>query len=181
MMRRHWPRAMGKPRSRLDVRPGGIGNTTRPGVPGRLFVVGSVGGALLIWGTLYVIFIDWRQEIRGRIDYGKSKVAPVVGSLSAITPPGIPEQEWEDAVRRSEAMLDEVVGTGRLDPQRMESLRSDLTSRVAEARRSPRVAPTILGRIWDDMARLKRLRDETERPTVLPAPDRSARLGGEDP
>jgi hypothetical protein len=141
-------------------------------------VVGAVFGVVALWGGLHLAFDGWRAGIQDRIDFGKATVAPAIRPLSEIEPPGIPERDWQDAVSRSEAMLGEVVGTGRLDRMALERLRTDLGGRVAEARRSPPDAPAILGRVWDDMARLKRLRAETERPVVLPGPDQSAEIGG---
>ncbi|MEW4566711.1 hypothetical protein AB1L88_02475 [Tautonia sp. JC769] len=141
-----------------------------PGVSGRRFVGAGVIGLLLLWGALYVLFSLWRSGVEERIAIGKTEVASVVAGLADLEPPGIDPTEWRQAVAETEAMLAEVVGTGRMDRSRLRSLRSDLSRRVAEAGRSPGSAAEILAGIWDEMARLTRFRDGTERPALIGGP-----------
>jgi hypothetical protein len=143
-------------------------------------VAAAVLAVITLWGVLFLSFEGWRAGIQARIDYGMANVAPVVEPLEEIDPHGIAQEDWRDAVSRSEEMLGEVVGTGRLDQKALERLRSDLSRRVAEARNSPQDAPAILGRIWDDMAKLKKFRTETQRPVVLPELDQPADVGAPD-
>jgi hypothetical protein len=140
-------------------------------VSGRWFVGAGVVGLLLLWGALYVVFSLWRSGVEERIAFGKSQVAPIVADLAGLEPPGIDREDWRRAVADTEAMLTEVVGTGRMDDSRLQSLRSDLRRRVAQAHQSPESAPEILTGIWDEMARVSPFRSGTERPELIRVPD----------
>ena len=158
----------GRPLFRIDPCRSGLRVSPGSGVSGRKVVAAGVLGLLILWGTLYLLFLGWRNGVEDRIQYGKTEVVPVVKDMASRVPPGIREEDWRNAVADTEAMLDEVVGTGRLDRPELEALRSDLLQRVSQANRSPELSLTILGGIWDDMGRLKRFRSETKRPTLLP-------------
>lgn len=136
------------------------------GVSGRAFVTAAVVGLLVIWGLLYLAFTSWREGARERIAAGKEAVAVIEG-LAAVEPQGVDPGEWAEAVEATHAMLVEVVGTGRLDRPALDRLGDDLAERVAKAAADPDRAVTVLGGIWDDMARLARLRDENERPSLV--------------
>ncbi|WP_152052268.1 hypothetical protein [Tautonia marina] len=159
------------PRIRVDDRGDGSTAIRGRGVSGRWFVGAAVVGLLMVWGALYVLFWFWRSGVEERIAFGKNQVLPIVTELAALEPPGIDRNDWLQAVADTETMLEEVVGTGRMDRSRLQALRSDLERRVVEAHRSPELAPEILARIWDDMALVKRFRSETERPELIRAPD----------
>lgn len=159
------------PRIRLDGQRNGSTAIQGRGVSGRWFVGTGVVGLLLVWGTLYGLFSVWRAGVEERIAFGKTQVVPIVSAMADLQPPGIDRNDWRQAVADTETMLEEVVGTGRMDRSRLQSLRSDLEQRVAEARRSPEKALESLTELWDEMARVKRFRSGTDRPNLLRIPD----------
>ncbi|WP_169979540.1 hypothetical protein [Tautonia rosea] len=134
---------------------------------GRWFVGAGVVGLLIVWGVLYGLFSIWREGIEERIAFGKTQVVPIVAKLALLEPRGIDQKDWEQAVTDTQAMLEEVVGTGRMDRSRLQSLRSELEQHVVEAHQSPELAPEVLARIWDEMAQLKQFRAGTERPELI--------------
>ena len=103
---------------------------------GRRLVLVAGATILLLWGTLYVVFRDWRARYRARADFGATQVAPVIDALARVTPPGVDELAWRDAVRETHSMLVTVTGANLLDVRQMQSLRR------AGAGRRPRTGPS---------------------------------------
>ena len=152
-------------RLRQDGHPGAIDGAPALGrsVSGRAFVVASVVVLMIGSGLLRLAFDQWRAGVSAQIARGKSRVAEAVRPLAALEPPGVEEGAWEIAVDDTEAMLDDLVGTGRLDREAID----DLLSRLDAARIEPESAPAMLAGVWDDAARLAPRSAETSRPSLL--------------
>jgi hypothetical protein len=113
-----------------------------------------VAGAiiLVLWGTLYLVFRDWRARYRIRANFGAAEVAPAIDPLAEIVPPGIDPRSWKDAVAATHSMLVSVTGSNLLDLPQMESLRDELHEVVARSRAHPEYAPRELAWVWDAMS-----------------------------
>jgi hypothetical protein len=137
-------------------------NTTGPtGTPssplvgghsGRRFVLAAGVAVLLIWGTLYLVFRDWRAKYRERARYGATQVVPAIDSLRSIVPPHISEPAWHDAIDQTRAMLLTVTGSNLLDVKDMDRLRAELSQHVGRARAHPEAAISELAEIWNQVA-----------------------------
>jgi hypothetical protein len=147
------------------------------GHSGRRLVLMAVCTLLLIWGTLYLIFRDWRTRYRARASYGATQVVPAIEPLAAMMPQGVDPLKWRDAVEQTRAMLLTVVASNLLDVRDMDRLRTDLDRHVASARDHPETALRELAEIWNEMAErsdflLKNSRpdggDRHPRPAILP-------------
>jgi hypothetical protein len=145
---------------------------------GRRFVVLGVLAVLVVWGSLYAVFREWRARYRVRAAYGAEQVAPAVDSFLDITPPGVDPTRWPDAVTRTHAMLVTITGSNLLGLSEMQDLRAELDRAVARARAHPDAAVAELAAIWDDMSErgeflLKDTRsltgDRHPRPEILPS------------
>src|ERR1700722_5087492 len=75
------------------------------GRSGRLLVLGAGVTLLLIWGTLFLVFRDWRARYRERAVYGATQVVPAIDRLRSILPPDVDPALWRDAVDQTRAML----------------------------------------------------------------------------
>jgi hypothetical protein len=122
------------------------------GRSGRRFVVIAVVVLLLIWLGLYLAFYRWRMDYRGRVAYGLSSVVPVIDAFEQVTPPHVDPVAWRDAVDKTRAMLQTVVGSNLLGRRDMDELRRDLDTRVNAAQSHPESATTELAAIWNEMA-----------------------------
>jgi hypothetical protein len=122
------------------------------GHSGRLFVLASGVALLLIWGTMYLVFRDWRARYRARAQYGATHVVRAIDPLEAILPPGVDRTAWRDAVDQTRAMLLTVTASNLLDVKDMDRLRTELDGHVAQACRHPETALLELAAIWDRMA-----------------------------
>jgi hypothetical protein len=145
---------------------------------GRRFVVLIVIAVLVVWGTLYVVFREWRARYRVRAAYGANQVAPAVDAFAGIAPPDVPPARWRDAVARTHEMLVTITASNLLGLSEMQALRAELDRAVGRARARPEVAVAELAAIWDDMSErgeflLKDTRSLTgnrhPRPEILPS------------
>ena len=59
--------------------------TLPPAYSGRRFVLGAGLVLLLLWGTLYLIFRDWRARYNERARFGATQVVPVIDALADTT------------------------------------------------------------------------------------------------
>ncbi len=119
---------------------------------GRRLVLVAGATILILWGSLYLIFRDWRSRYRARADFGATQVAPVIDALAEIAPPGVNGQAWRDAVRETHSMLVSVTGANLLDIRQMQSLRAELDQAVARARAHPETARDELAGVWNDIS-----------------------------
>jgi hypothetical protein len=128
---------------------------------GRWFVVAAVFGILTIWGSLQVLFQNWRARYRERTAFGRRELPHVVDGLARIKPPELSVDEWRRMVSDTHAMLEMLVGANLLDHAGTVALRNDLNERVAQTR--PNTALDDMIRIWSDM-------DAKAGPALLRAP-----------
>ena len=114
----------------------------------------AVAGAaiLVLWGSLYLVFHDWRARYRARTSFGVTQVAPVIDPLAKITPPGVNAGAWQEAVRQTHAMLVAVLSANLLDVRQMQLLREELKQTVERARLHPETARDELASVWTAMA-----------------------------
>jgi hypothetical protein len=118
---------------------------------GRRFVLVAGTIVLLIWGTLYVVFRQWRAKYRDRAQYGATQVVPVIDPLSGVMPPGVTVAMWRDAVDQTRAMLTTVTGSNLLDKPEMVELKVELAQHVRQGCRRPAMAVGELAEIWNDV------------------------------
>ena len=71
------------------------------GHSGRLFVLAAGVTILLVWGTLYLVFREWRAGYRQRALYGKTQVVATIEPLRALLPPEVDPEAWRVAVDRN--------------------------------------------------------------------------------
>lgn len=122
------------------------------GTSGRRFVIVAVIAVLVVWGSLYLVFREWRARYRERAAYGAGQVAPAVDALADVQPPGVDPARWRDAVNRTHAMLVTLTGSNLLGLSEMRDLRAELDGAVARAKAHPDAAVAELAAIWDDMS-----------------------------
>ena len=154
------------------------------GHSGRRFVMAAGVTVLLIWGTLYLFFRDWRAKYRDRTRYGATHVVPAIDPLRGVIPPGVTLAAWRDAVDQTRAMLLTVTGSNLLSMADMDRLRGELSAHVRRACVEPATALSELAEIWNEMADRGEflLRDSRSqsgdrhpRPKILPPrPERSS-------
>ncbi len=128
------------------------GNVLPRGHSGRLFVIAAGITVVLLWGTLYLIFRDWRAKYRVRTSYGVTRMATAIDPLAEIAPPAVEPVAWHDAVRQTHAMLVTVASSNLLDVADMRQLREELDRAVERARARPETAPAELAAIWDTLS-----------------------------
>jgi hypothetical protein len=145
---------------------------------GRRFVALGVIAILVVWGSLYLVFRDWRARYRVRAAYGVQQVAPAVDAFRDVAPPEIDRGRWDGAVDRTRDMLVTVLSSNLLGLDDMRALRAELDRAVARAGEHPETAVAELAAIWDDMSErgeflLKDTRsltgDRHPRPEILPS------------
>jgi hypothetical protein len=148
------------------------------GHSGRRFVVVAGVIVLLIWGTLYLVFREWRVKYRERAQYGATEVVPVIDPLKGVMPPGVDIKEWRDAVDQTGNLLKTVTGSNLLTKPDMVELKIELTQQVRLGCRRPAHAVESLAEIWNNVADRGEflLRDSRSlsgdrhpRPRILPA------------
>jgi hypothetical protein len=127
---------------------------------------------LLLWGTLYVVFRDWRARYRVRAEYGATQVAPMIDPLAEVVPPGDEPADWRAAVAETHAMLVTLTAANLLDLRQMQALRADVAARVQRARAHPDAARGELADLWNDLAAQASpiLTPRHPRPKLLPPP-----------
>ena len=122
------------------------------GHSGRRFVLAAGATVLLIWGTLYLVFRDWRARYRERALYGATQVVPAIDPLRTVVPPGVDLVAWRDAIDQTRAMLITVTGSNLLDIKDMDRLRVELSQHVRRACDQPATALGELAEVWDQVA-----------------------------
>lgn len=149
-----------------------------PGHSGRAFVTIAAIAVLVLWGGLYLAFREWRARYRQRAEYGAAQVAPAIGPLAVLTPPGVDPASWRDAVARTQAMLLTVTASNLLGLDELRGLGDEIRRAVARSQARPETAVAELAAIWDDMSErgeflLRDLRplkaDRHPRPSILPS------------
>jgi hypothetical protein len=147
------------------------------GHSGQRFVLTAGVALLLIWGTLYLVFRDWKARYRERALYGATKVVPAIDPLRSIVPPDIGQTVWRDAIDQTRDMLLTVTGSNLLDVKEMDQLRAELSQHVGRACDQPDTAVGELAAIWNHVAdrgefllkdSRSRSGDRHPRPKVLP-------------
>jgi hypothetical protein len=136
-------------RFRIDDRAGSRPFARDPGTSGRRFVLGFLVVVVVVWGTLYAAFINWRTRYRALADFGSSQVATTVDPLAGLAPPEVPPAAWRGAVQDTHLMIEKVTASGPLSRPDLEALRADYAGRVAAAR--PESAVAVLAGIWGDL------------------------------
>jgi hypothetical protein len=136
--------------------PGPTGKPAAEGVAGghsgRRFVLAAGVAVLLIWGTLYLVFRDWKARYQDRARYGAKVVVPTIDPLRSIVPPDVGQTAWRDAIDQTRAMLLTVTGSNLLDIKAMDQLRAELSQHVSWARDHPETALAELAQIWNQVA-----------------------------
>jgi hypothetical protein len=144
---------------------------------GRRFVILAVITVLVVWGTLYLVFREWRARYRVRAAYGANQVAPAIDVFAAFVPPGVDSARWRDAVARTHAMLVTITASNLLGLPEMRNLRAELDRAADRAKACPSTAVSELAGVWDDMSErgeflLRDTRslkvDRHPRPEILP-------------
>ena len=148
-----------------------------PHASGRKFVLLAVVAILVLWGSLYLLFRDWRARYQARASFGATQVAPVIDSIREMVPYGVDAQVWRDAVRETHEMLTAVTGSNLLSLAQMKSLREELEQIVSRVRAHPETAREELAGVWNNMADRAEFvlkdggsghRKERPRPAILP-------------
>lgn len=120
---------------------------------GRRLVSIGVLVILVIWGSIYALFRDWRSKYYARVSTGRAfaeaKLAPIVEPLADTIPPGIDPKSWEDAIAATSAMLGTLAGSGQMTEIQLEKLASDVSRRIQRSRVETIQADLI--ELWDDM------------------------------
>jgi hypothetical protein len=122
------------------------------GHSGRRFVLAAGMTVLLIWGTLYLFFRDWRARYRERALYGATQIVPAIDPLRSLLPADVDHVAWRDAVDQTRAMLITVTGSNLLDVNDMGKLRLELGEHVRRACDQPATALVELAEIWNEVA-----------------------------
>ncbi len=122
------------------------------GHSGRRFILAAGVAVLLIWGTLYLVFRDWKAKYRDRARYGATQVVPAIDPLRSIVPPNVGEAAWLDAIDRTRDMLLTVTGSNLLDVKDMDRLRAELSQHVGRACDHAETALGELAAIWNQVA-----------------------------
>jgi hypothetical protein len=123
-----------------------------PGHSGRRLVIAAGFTLLVLWGTLYLVFRDWRARYRERALYGATQVLPAMDRLRAITPSNVDPVLWRKAVDQTGSMLITVTGSNLLDVKDMDRLRDELDHHASRATDRPETAVQELAEIWDQIA-----------------------------
>lgn len=116
---------------------------------GRRFVIVAVVAIAALWGTLFLVFRDWRTRHRDLAAFGAREVATLVDPLAGRVPATVEPKAWRAAVADTHAMLETLTASGLLDRAAMEGLRDDLRERFATT--TPETAAADLSRLWDEM------------------------------
>ncbi|MGO9599963.1 MAG: hypothetical protein ACLP7Q_18390 [Isosphaeraceae bacterium] len=123
-----------------------------PSYSGRLLVLGAGVVILILWGSLYLVFRDWRARYQARAAFGATRVAPVIDSLAQIVPQGMDAETWRRAVQQTHDMLVTVTSANLLDLEQMKVLRDELRQAVARANAHPETSRDELAGVWNAMA-----------------------------
>jgi hypothetical protein len=115
-------------------------------------VLSAAVGVALLWVGLYAAFYQWRAQYLVRASYGVTRVAPAIDGMGTIDPPGVPRDDWEDAVRRTHALVVTLTDSNLLSIPQMEDLRAELLRSVDRALANPDTALAELAAVWDSLA-----------------------------
>jgi hypothetical protein len=141
---------------------------------GRVLVTAAVLVVLVLWGSLYVAFRQWRWRYGQRAAFGARYVATAIDALAEVVPAGelpqgvlaagcagasaliaaaapcdVSPAAWRQAIDETHTMLITVTAANVLDLSQMQVLQSQIASRVAGAR--PETARAALAALWDDL------------------------------
>jgi hypothetical protein len=115
---------------------------------GRVLVTTIVVVVLLVWGSLNLVFRQWRSRYLERKAYAEQVIAARVEPLAKVVPPDVSPAEWRAAVAETRAMLKTLTDSNMLDAARIEDLSARVSDLVRDAH--PDDARTRLADIWDD-------------------------------
>ncbi len=107
---------------------------------------------LAIWGTLYLLFRDWRARYHKRALYGVSYVVPAIDPMARLEPPDVAPEAWRDAVAQTKSMLLTVTSSNLLDENQMRELQTELEGAAERSVADPKRAVTELATIWNTIA-----------------------------
>lgn len=163
-------------------RDAGHGHGRRQGVDappeghsGRRFLIVAGLVLLALWGGLFLAFRDWRARYRERAEFGKARVVKAINEYYYLNDKrsGILDLAWDDAIKRTRAMLETIVASNLLDMHQMRALQAEVEAGVSRAKEHPETSPAELAAVWDRMADraefLLTEKDRHPRPKVLPA------------
>ncbi|MGO9471430.1 MAG: hypothetical protein ACLQIB_45045 [Isosphaeraceae bacterium] len=122
------------------------------GHSGRRFVLVSGLALLAIWGTLYLLFRDWRARYQKRASYGASYVVPAIDPMARLEPPDVAPEAWRDAVASTKSMLLTVTSSNLLDEKQMRELQMELEGAARRSMADPKRAVAELATIWNNIA-----------------------------
>jgi hypothetical protein len=118
---------------------------------GRWFVIAGLLALLVIFGAVYLAFLDWRTRYRALAEFGAMEVAPLVDPLASRVPSGVDPEAWRRAVDDTHDMLLALTSAGVLSRSQLETIRAEVASRVA--RSTPATTRDELIALWDDLER----------------------------
>ena len=143
-------------RGRLRFDPPGHGGEEGSNAPersgrfasGRVLVTTIVVVVLLVWGSLHVVFRQWRNRYLERRSYAEQVVAARVEPLAKVVPPNVSPAAWRGAVAETRAMLKTVTDSNILDAPRIETLSARVSDLVRDARSHDALARLAV--VWDE-------------------------------
>ncbi len=121
------------------------------GVSGRLTVAVGCVLIMVVWGSIYLVFRDWRARYRVRAEFGATQVAAAIDPLALVAPSGVDAGRWRTVVEQTHQLLVTLTGSNVLDRPQMEALRDEIKAMVAEAR--PDNAAALLSKFWSEQKR----------------------------
>ncbi len=116
---------------------------------GRRFVTVAVIVVLVLWGSLYLVFRQWRSVYRERADFGARHVAAAIDPLATVVPDGELPDAWQRTVAETHDMLVALTAANIMNRDQMESLGRRVTSLASRAR--PATARDDLATLWDEV------------------------------
>ncbi len=135
---------------------------------GRVLVMTIVVVVLLAWGSLNLVFRQWRTRYLERRAYAERVIVERVEPLAKLVPPDANPDAWRTAVADTRAMLKTVTDSNMLTPPRIESLSAEISDLVRDAR--PDTARARLAAVWDlaEAGAGPIVTSRHDRPTLLP-------------
>jgi hypothetical protein len=136
-------------RFRVDGQGRQTSSPSGPSRNGRRFAIAAAIGLLAGWGTLGLIFRDWRIQHERLASYGEHDVATLVEPLKRLHPPEMDYGQWVDAVDDTRLMLVRLTASGMFDQPGIVQLHDEVQRRVAGA--TSDTAQSSLAKLWDDL------------------------------
>lgn len=136
-------------RFRVDGKDRQTSSPSGPTRNGRRFVIAAAIGLLAGWGTLGLVFRDWRLQHEKLASYGAHDVATLVEPLKRLHPPEMDYGQWVDAVDDTHLMLVRLTASGLFDRQGIVQLHDEVQRRVAGT--TSDTAQSSLATLWDDL------------------------------